>query len=235
MDEFSSVSAAGDVSAGMKRTPNFVMDRFRDFSAKQQGNNMPDDLGPNKAHLFCTSATANPGDVLVDLGVRLGASSFTMLEATAGQRCQVIGVDPSPCPFICPDRYEYIQTDSITAADAIPNELFMTFFDTLHIKEQVMAELHHYWPKIRVGGWAVFHDTEWESWRHDTYLGITWDHVIEGVNAFFANAGKRVTVVHYPESHGMTFVRKNELFMPEVPGMELALAASKRLTEALCR
>ncbi len=198
---------------------------------------MNDDLGANKAHLFCTAARAEPGDVLVDLGVREGASSFTMLEATAGQECHVIGVDPAPMPFICPDRYEYLQTDSITAADVIPNELYMVFFDTLHIKEQVLAELHYYWPKIRIGGWAVFHDSNWPPNKNDEYLGIVWDQVIDGINAFFGEPGKHmmdpIIRVDYPEDWGMTFVQKNGMYMPDVPGMELALAASKRLVKEI--
>ncbi len=205
---------------------------------------MNDDLGPNKAHLFCTAATARPGDTLVDLGVREGASSFTMLEATAGQRCRVIGVDPSPCPFALPDRYDYLQTDSIAAADSIPNDLFLCFFDTLHIKEQVMAELHHYWPKIRVGGWAVFHDTEWPADKHDHYIGRDWGQAIVGVNSFFGECTNAmgddtrngfIRWEHHPESYGMTFVNKLTDWNPTVPGMEEALAASKMLTEALCK
>lgn len=192
-----------------------------------------DDLGPNKQRLFDVAAQARPGDVLVDLGVRTGNSSFAMLEATIDQRCQVIGVDPAPCPFICPDRYEYLQMDSVSAASspAMPEEIYLCFFDTLHIKEQVMAELYHYWPKVRVGGWAVFHDTEWPEWKHDEYLGVTWEQAVEGVKAFFGF----MPFLHYPESWGMTFVQKIDDRIPVVPGMQDALFASKMLTDALCK
>lgn len=233
-DDFSSTSAAGDVSDGMRQKPNSLMERFRAFSELVQ---TPDDLGPNKAHLFFAAAKAQPGDILVDLGVREGASSFTMLAATDPQHCRVVGVDPSPCPFKQPPRYFYVKSDSITAAekfDAVQEPLFLVFFDTLHIKEQVMAELNHYWPKIRVGGYAVFHDTEWEPWRHDEYLGTVWRHVIEGVNAFFENGAGHTAVAHYPASHGMTFVQKLHDWNPVVPGMAEALEASRRLTELVC-
>lgn len=201
-----------------------------------------DDLGPNKQRLFAVAAQARSGDVLVDLGVRTGNSSFAMLEATKDiGGVAVIGVDPAPCPFICPDRYEYLQTDSISAVQspAMPGELFLVFFDTLHIKEQVMAELYHYWPKIRVGGWAVFHDTAWPEWKHDEYLGITWGQAIEGVRAFFKGYVREewgTSVQTYPESWGMTFVQKlTPDWNPTVPGMQDALHASQLLTEALCK
>lgn len=194
-----------------------------------------DDLGPNKQRLFSIAEMALGGETLVDLGVRSGNSSFTMLDATKPQGSFVFGVDPAPCPFICPDRYEYFQTDSITAASIIPKEIYLCFFDTLHIKEQVMAELHYYWPKIRVGGWAVFHDTVWPEWKHDEYLGTVWGQAVEGVNAFFKDAHGHIDREDFPESYGMTFIRKKSLWNPTVPGMEEALAASKMLTEALCK
>ncbi len=199
---------------------------------------MNDDLGPNKQRLFDVAATAPMDSVLVDLGVREGASSFTMLEATSGQKCRVIGVDPSPCPFEIPERYTYMQTDSVSAAAKIDGSLFMVFFDTLHIKEQVMAELHHYWPKIRVGGYAVFHDTEWGD-KCDHYLGRDWLPPINGVNAFFGDTfgkyfDRHVERVHYPESWGMTFVKKLSDWNPVVPDIDASLEASRRLTKEVC-
>lgn len=196
---------------------------------------MNDDLGSNKAHLFCSASRAEPGDVLVELGVRDGAGSFTMLEATAGQQCRVIGVDPSVCPFEPPQRYEYLQTDSVTAAAQIGSPLFMVFFDTLHVREQVMAELYHYWPKIRAGGYAVFHDTEWGT-KHDVYLGKEWGQPVEAVDAFFPPLvdTENYMRIDYKGSHGMTFVKKLTAWNPVVPGMDAALEDSKRLTEALC-
>lgn len=201
---------------------------------------MNDDLGPNKARLIEVASTANPVEVLVDLGVRDGASSFAMLNGAQG--CHVIGVDPSVCPFELPERYTYMRTDSVSAAKDIPSPLFAVFFDTLHIKEQVMAELFHYWPKIRVGGWAVFHDTEWGD-KRDHYLNRDWEPPMAGVQAFFAGprfafnvqTNPYVAYEHRPVSWGMTFVQKLAVWMPEVDGMEQALADSKRLTEALLR
>lgn len=196
---------------------------------------MNDDLGPNKAHLFCTAATAKPGDVLVDLGVRDGCSSLTMLEATAGQQCRVFGVDPSPKPDIDDPRYTFLQTDSVSAAQQMIGQIFLVFFDTLHIKEQVMAELHWYWPMIQVGGWAIFHDTEWPPNKFDHYLGRDWEQAVEGVNAFFGTDNPHVTRVHYPESHGMTFVKKLDDWQPALSTEMIgALGASEELTKHVC-
>ncbi len=207
--------------------------------------NMMDDLGPNKARLFEVASTALPGDVLVDLGVRNGTSSFTMLEATEEQQSRVIGVDCALCPWtFAKDRYQYIHLDSVSVVEHIDGPLFLVFFDTLHIKQQVMAELFHYWPKIRVGGWAVFHDTEWPEDKHDVYLDIVWPQAIEGVKAFFGDVAsvrglsaknEHVRFDHYPESYGMTFVQKLDDWNPTVDGMEQALEVSRMLTDALCK
>lgn len=204
---------------------------------------MSDDLGPNKARLYEVCAQAKPGDVLVDLGVRFGVSSGVMLDATQDAGCEVIGVDIGDCPFDQPRRYTYVKGDSVSAAGLIPAPLYLVFFDTIHVKEQVMAELFHYWPKIRVGGWAVFHDTAWTPGMEDRFLGKTWEPPMAGVQAFFAGAqflhniqgNPHVAFMHYSESWGMTFVQKLDDWMPEVEGMEQALADSKRLTESLLK
>lgn len=194
-----------------------------------------DDLGNNKKRLIEVAGTAQPGDVLVDLGVRYGASSAAMLYATVDQGCKVIGVDPDRQMFgQGNERYTYLNTDSVSAAPQIPALLFAVFFDTLHIKQQVMAELHHYWPKIRVGGWAVFHDTEWGD-RRDHYLGQDWPPVMHGIDAFFLIANRHIHFEHYPESYGMTFIQKlDDGWNPNPPGMEEALADSARLTKHFC-
>lgn len=204
---------------------------------------MNDDLGKNRQHLFRACREAVEGDTLVDLGVRHGCSSKIMLRATEHSGAKVIGVDYENCPIFAP-RYTFLQTDSVTASMMVPEELFLVFFDTLHIKEQVMTELYHYWPKIRVGGYAVFHDTNWPKWKHDVYLGRTWDQPIEGVKKFFHIESylmghfvmtKHIEMHYWPDSWGMTFVQKMDDWVPEVEGMEQALSDSRMLTEALCK
>lgn len=184
------------------------------------------DLGCNVHKLHDVASQALDYDVLVDLGVRGGVSSITMLDATEEQKCRVIGVDPIPCVFPIPARYTYLQTDSVTASSMISGPLFMVFFDTLHIKEQVMAELFHFWPKIRVGGYAAFHDTEWPVDRFEFHLGKSWAQAVDGVNAFFADAGTHIERVHYPESFGMTFIKKLDDWNPTVNGMDEALSVA---------
>jgi len=195
---------------------------------------MNDDLGPNKKRLMEVASTAKPDDVLVDLGVRHGASSAAMLYATLDQGCTVIGVDPCEQQFGPRERYEYLRMDSITAAERITAPLFLVFFDTLHIKQQVMAELFHYWPKIRVGGWAIFHDSEWGE-KRDHYLGQDWPPVMDGIKAFFGQPFPNcIHFEHHPESWGMTFIQKLDDWIPNPEGMAEALEDSARLTKHVC-
>ncbi len=210
-----------------------------------------DDLGPNKQRLIEVASTALPDDVLVDLGVRYGASSAAMLFATLDQGCKVIGVDPDRQMFgYHIPRYTYLQTDSVSAAEQIPAPIYLCFFDTLHIKQQVMAELFHYWPKIRVGGWAVFHDSEWGE-KRDHYLGQDWPPVMDGIEAFFGYPISKVpkllpselgaygrtrnfTFEHYSDSYGMTFIQKLADWNPSPEGMVQALEDSAHLTKHVC-
>lgn len=194
---------------------------------------MNDDLGENREHLRAACEEAVSGDALVDLGVRAGYSSRIMLESTEKQQCRVIGVDVSEGPAINSPRYSFLNTDSVTAARMIPAPLFLVFFDTLHIKEQVMTELFHYWPKIRVGGCAVFHDSQWPPDKHDFYLGREWGQVIEGIDAFFGVDNPNVARTHFPDSWGMTFVQKLTDWNPIVEGMDESIRCSKALTDML--
>jgi len=193
-----------------------------------------DDLGPNKEHLARVASQAKPGETLVDLGVRGGVSSRVMIDAA--KECRVIGVDPCERHATVPvdARYTYLQTDSLNAAVFIHAPLYLVFFDTLHIREQVMAELYLYWPKIRVGGWAVFHDTEWPAGKKDFYLGKEWDQAVVGVRDFFRDKPTPVTVTHHSESWGMTFIQKTDDESWRVDGIQEAMMAAEMLCTARC-
>lgn len=195
-----------------------------------------DDLGANKARLMELAATAKPDDVLVDLGVRWGASSLAMLEATSDQQCRVFGIDPAGKPNeLFPERYTFLMVDSITGFHSVPSTLFLVFFDTVHIAEQVIAELWHYWVKIRIGGWAIFHDTGWPENKKDHYLGRDWDRPEAGIMRFFANGWSHIRIEHHPEDWGMTMIQKRDAWVPQtVEGLDDALALSKMLTINRC-
>jgi cephalosporin hydroxylase len=151
----------------------------------------------------------------VDLGVRYGVSSSILLEDSIINNNTVYGVD------ICNNvnsgvlhhpKYNFIHTDSITAANNWNKEpISVLFVDTLHIKEQVLCELYHWFPYVIEGGLIIFHDTNWPADKYDFYKNKFWDRPEEAVKSFFNISDLNVKndlfhVEHYPDSWGMTFV-----------------------------
>jgi len=53
---------------------------------------------------------------------------------------------------------------SIEAAKVIPNELDLVYIDAAHDKENVMADIRSWWPKVRLGGMLCGHDYDHPDW-----------------------------------------------------------------------
>lgn len=169
------------------------------------------DLGPNADRLADIVYLLGKGRLFVDLGVRAGVSSEILLMDAEMRGNRVIGVDVNECPprLANHPRYAFSQSDSVTFLHGFELPIDLCFFDTLHISEQVLAELYFAWPLISVGGWAAFHDTAWPVGKHDTYFGVTWDRVEVAIDNFFGpHVGEACTIRSYPESWGMTMVQK---------------------------
>lgn len=169
------------------------------------------DLGPNGDRLADIVYMLGKGRNFLDLGVRAGVSSDILLTDAEIRGNRVTGIDVNVCPprLANHPRYTFFQADSVTHLSQLCWPISLCFFDTLHIAEQVLAELYFAWPLIEVGGWAVFHDTAWPVGKHDTYFGVTWDRVEVAIEKFFGpHVSEACTIRSYPESWGMTFVQK---------------------------
>ena len=167
------------------------------------------DLGENAVRLYeAAHEHCHPNFPCVDVGVRHGVSSRIFLMATHGK---VLGID-TDAGAVSPDllahpRYEFSHSDSVTALFRMTRTISAAMVDTLHIKEQVMAETYYLWPLLRVGGFIAYHDTAWPEGRKDHYLGQDWDRPEDGIKEMFGDLPGCV-VNHFPESWGMSFVYK---------------------------
>lgn len=193
------------------------------------------DLGINGERLAQRLAALGNGCVFCDVGVRAGVSSEIMLFYAEARNNHVIGIDVNECPpqLVGHPRYEFIQSDSVTAleemADSDVPPFSAVLLDSLHIAEQVMCETYFIWPHLRVGGFVAYHDTAWPAGKHDHYLGRDWDRVEVGIKRMFTGNGVRIEA--FPESWGMTFVTK--LAPCELGGDWLAVFAARNELLAL--
>jgi cephalosporin hydroxylase len=171
----------------------------------------PGDLGQNAYRLLEVVLKAPPSSRFVDIGVLDGTSSEIMLVSAGPKNNRVWGIDASECPPQLRNHpnYEFLRGDSVTELSRwTEGKIYLAFFDTLHIAEQVMCELYYAWPWISVGGYAVFHDTEWPKYKFDHYLGREWDRPEVGVERFFKSIESEVIIQHHPVDYGMTFVER---------------------------
>lgn len=102
--------------------------------------------------------------VVVELGVRTGASTVAFLDAVERTGGMVWSADINP-PHVHPDvadhpRWEFVWGDDLELCDEAP-DCDVLFVDTSHAYAHTLAELDSYGPKARRA--IVLHDTNLEQ------------------------------------------------------------------------
>ena len=185
------------------------------------------DLGSNAwilADLVRTFKNAR----FIDLGVRLGASSAIMSIETEKNNNQVCGCDlmfdgfeKNGARFVN-SNYMCYQADSVTLGKNWDEDPFdIIFVDTIHTREQVLAELYFWSNHLKEGGYFIFHDSHWEKEGGDVIGGVEWKRVDEAITDFFnlptsvmkidTYENENISLRHYPGSYGMTFIQVKTL------------------------
>ncbi len=142
--------------------------------------------------------------ILVDIGVYEGASSKMMIKNANINNNIVYAIDPIQIFSSDNSNYNFIKDDSVLVGSKWDKgNVDLVFFDSVHAKEQVLCELYYWWDIIKVGGYAVFHDTSWKGYVHkkghscegkltgnsgkgyDTFGGIDWETPEIAVEEFF--------------------------------------------------
>ena len=180
------------------------------------------DLGSNAWVLADLVKTFKNGR-FIDLGVRLGASSAIMSIDSDKNQNQVCGCDLMFDGFqrngarFVNQNYMCYQADSVTLGKNWDEEPFdIIFVDTIHTREQVLAELYFWSNHLKEGGYFIFHDSHWEG-PGDVIGGKQWERVDVAITDFFGlpksvremsqYEDENVYLEHYTPSYGMTFVK----------------------------
>jgi predicted O-methyltransferase YrrM len=175
----------------------------------------------------------------LDLGVRLGASSAILSIDADENNNQVCGCDlmfdgfqRNGARFVKPN-YMCYQADSVTLGKNWDEDPFdIIFVDTIHTREQVLAELYYWSNHIKENGYFIFHDCHWvgaggednivaEDTYGDTIGGKLHKRPDVAVTDFFGlpksvreledYEDDNIKVEHYQPSYGMTFVQVKNL------------------------
>ena len=127
------------------------------------------ELGINSLKFIDIVNNIGTNKKLVDIGVETGKSSRILLNNAIEKNNTVWGIDPIPNmgqDILDNPNYKYLPADSVkTGAEWKNGRVDVIFFDSVHVKPQVMKELYYWWDLLNVGGWAIFHDTNW-SWTN---------------------------------------------------------------------
>jgi len=184
------------------------------------------DLGENAWKLLEVAKTFKNGR-FIDLGVRLGASSAVMSVEAAERGNRVHGCDlmfdgfeKNGARFVNEDYMCYM-ADSVTLGKNWDEDPFdIIFVDTIHTREQVLAELYFWSNHIKENGYFIFHDSHWEG-PGDVIGGKQWERVDVAITDFFGLSksvremnqyeDENIRLEHYTPSYGMTFVQVKTL------------------------
>ena len=186
------------------------------------------DLGGNAWRLFDLCQGVSNARFL-DLGVRDGMSSALMSFDAKEKNNRVCGCDVDFSSFLqngehfVDDTYTRYQADSVTLGKYWEEPPFdLIFVDTLHTREQVLAELYFWSNHLQDNGFFVFHDSHWDHTTEGDHIGgKEWRRVDEAITDFFGLPKNvmelteyetdSILLNHFPGSYGMTFIKVKTL------------------------
>lgn len=203
------------------------------------------ELGDNIFHLI-PIIESYKNKTFVDIGVETGKSSKVLLHKSIENNNKVYGIDPIPVISIDGIKdhpnYTILKDDSVEVGKnwsfAKPS---IVFVDSIHVKPQVMMELYYWWDLLEIGGWMVFHDTNWGMKKetgyyihkpshrsagkrpgnsgqgYDFYAGKAWETPEYAIFDFFKTNTQDLETndfksIHHPNSLGMTYMQKKSSF-----------------------
>jgi predicted O-methyltransferase YrrM len=152
---------------------------------------------------------------IVELGTWVGESTKLFLLNSETKNNIIYSIDVNFNNIVWKvknnNRLNLILGDSVTIGKYWKSPLDILFFDTFHIKEQVMSELYYWYPHVNEGGLLIFHDTNWPNDKHDMYGDIKWDRPEEAIKDFFNITSlnyedEYIKSVNYPEKWGVTII-----------------------------
>lgn len=176
---------------------------------------------------------------IVELGTRKGDSTRALLAAAKVCNATVLSVDIDNCgnlDLLEGVEWHFVQRDDVAfgrdefhtfcADHGLPRQADIIFLDTSHHYEHTRSELEVWMQHLAPGGLMFFHDTHMGKGiyvRLDGSLGHGWDNqrgVIRAIeeymgrryqeDSFFADVANGFAVYHYPNSSGLTLLKKVE-------------------------
>jgi hypothetical protein len=160
------------------------------------------DISDHLLTIFAESMETKPR-LIVELGVRGGASTFVFERVARLCGSALVSVDSEDCSaasrypgwtFVKSDDVEFArQFPKFCAGRGIEPEVDVLFIDTSHFFDHTVAEIRSWFPFLAKDGIAIFHDTNLRtiSSRRDGSLVVGWNNrrgVIAAIEAYLGKS-----------------------------------------------
>ena len=190
------------------------------------------DICDHLQNLFTITLSERP-QLVVELGVRGGESTFVFERAAKLTGAKLLSVDFNDCKDVTKwPEWNFVQSDDIVFAKQFVDfcslkgwcpEIDILFIDTSHEYDHTVEEIKYWFPFITQGGLAIFHDTNLRELyrRRDGSWGQSWDNqrgVIRAIEGYFGRefdenfpfiaVEKDWLIWHEPICDGFTVMKK---------------------------
>lgn len=153
-----------------------------------------------------------PSPVVVELGVAWGNSTSALLSAASATGGTLWSVDAGEIGAMIPadwwddPDWRFLQADDLSprALEWLPGECDVLFVDSDHSYEHVTGVLDAYVPRVKAGGVALFHDTQWHT-PGDVDSGRPDGQIAQAITRYCEESG--LTWENRPGSYGLGVIR----------------------------
>jgi cephalosporin hydroxylase len=196
------------------------------------------DISDHLLPLFLEAMAVHP-QLIVELGVRTGESTFSLERVATLCGSTLVSVDIDDCARVstCKNR-TFVKSDDIAFARKFPDwcaergirpEIDVLFIDTSHLYDHTVQEIKSWFPFLSQNSKVFFHDTNQRRvyYRQDKSMGIGWNSdrgVIRALqeylgvtfdeNVSFTNTWKGWIVRHNALCSGFTILERLNLTSP---------------------
>lgn len=207
-------------------TGHLLFEEVRQFALKRS------DISDHLPRIFAATLRHDPS-LIVELGVRGGASTFVFERVAGLTGSHLVSVDLDDCTGSSSfSDWHFIQGDDIAIAKRFPEwcrergidpRIDVLFIDTSHVYEHTVEEIDHWFPCLSERALVIFHDTNMREvyTRNDGSVGQGWSNdrgVIRAIEEYFGRSFDETvdfvhvepqwTITHYAKCNGLTFLER---------------------------
>ena len=203
---------------------------FQELAEVRERASMASDIDEHMEVMFLEALLSKP-QLIVELGVRGGASTFAFGRAARHCGSTLISADLDDCSSILRDAtWHFYRGDDIEFAELFPTfckqrgvqpSIDLLFIDTSHYYEHTVQEIAAWFPFLSARAKVIFHDTNLRliGPRKDGCFALAWDNqrgVIRAIEEFLGihiDERREWTafasgwlVRHWPNCNGLTIL-----------------------------